>query len=396
MSLAALALEMDDSLAERLRATGGGAPAACFQCGTCTATCPLLSELGEPYSARRLLRSAQLGARAQGDGAAAGPAPQDRADIWLCTACRLCESRCPRNVNIVEAIMGLRTAAFEDGRAPPEFHKLLWSTLEEGNPFGSARSARGAWADGLGIPEAKPGEAKVLLYTGCAASYDPRLQKAARSLAGTLQAAGTPITTLGNAEACCGDAVRSTGERAWLERLVAQNVKAFNASGAQTLITFSPHCYDIFRNLYPRYGLQAEVLHATQYLERLLDQGKLPRPARTEKTVAYHDPCYLGRHNGVFETPRRLLESVPGLELVEFKDNRQNALCCGGGGGGMWRKESGARLSDKRHAQARETGAGLLATSCPYCVQNFEDGTKRFGGPAVVDVVELLRPQGAA
>ena len=394
----AVPLQMNDRLAERLRVAGGGAPAACYQCGTCTATCPLLSELGQPYSARRLLRSAQLGARAavaDGSAGSAASSPQSQADIWSCTACRLCESRCPRQVNIVEAIMGLRGAAFEDGLAPPELHKLLWSTLEEGNPFGNARSKRGAWTEGLNLPEAKD-KAKVLLYTGCAASYDPRLRKAVRGLAGTLQAAGTTFATLGNAEACCGDSVRATGERAYLERLVAQNVKAFAASGAETIVAFSPHCYDIFRNLYPRYGLEAEVLHATQYLERLMDAGKLPKPARRDATVAYHDPCYLGRHNGVFETPRRLLESVPGLQLVEFKDNRQNALCCGGGGGGMWRKESGARLSDKRHAQARETGANLLATSCPYCVQNFEDGTKRFGGPAVLDVVELLKPQGVA
>ncbi len=152
----------------------------------------------------------------------------------------------------------------------------------------------------------------------------------------------------------------------------------------------SPHCFDMFRNLYPRYGLEAEVLHYTEYLERLLDSDGFKPPKAKKVTVAYHDPCYLGRYNGVFESPRKLLESVPGVSLDEMEESRLNALCCGGGGGGMWREEGGERLSDVRLQQAKDMEVPILATSCPYCIQNFEDSARRLSGPRVVDVTELL------
>lgn len=354
----------------------------CFQCGTCSATCPLAAGDGaEPYSARRLLRVAQLGL------------PDDDG-LFRCVACRQCETRCPRGVNIVESVMGLRSLAFEERRSPPEDHKLLWSTLEEGNPWSAPRAERAKWSEGLNLRDAKQG-VRVLLYAGCAVSYDPRLMRVARGLASAMTTAGVDVGILGPKERCCGDAARSTGERAYLERLVMDNVKAMRETGAQTIVAVSPHCYDIFRNLYPRYGLEAEVLHATQYLERLLDEDKLPKPARVEGRVAYHDPCFLGRHNGVYEAPRKLLEHVPGLELVELKDTRANALCCGGGGGGMWRNDP-ARLADRRYMQAKDADLSLVATSCPYCIQNFEDAGKRFGGPRVRDVTELLFPTGGS
>lgn len=365
---------------DRLQQLTGGAANACFQCGTCSATCPVLARGDAPTTVRQVLREAQLGSDLQTQ------------DFWFCTACRQCETRCPRDVPIVEAIMGLRAVSFEEGKMPPEFHTLLWGTLEEGNPWAGPRHERAKWANGLGIKDASKG-ASVLLYAGCAVSYDARLQGIARGLAAILGAAGVDFGILGAGEKCCGDAVRSTGERDYLARLVEQNVKQFQQTGAQTILTVSPHCYDIFRNVYPAYGLTAEVLHATQYLERLLDAGKLKPPARAAETVAYHDPCFLGRHNGVFEAPRKLLENVPGVRLVEMPESRWNALCCGGGGGGMWQTQPGERLSDRRYDQAVSTGAGTLASTCPYCIQNFEDSGRRRPGPKVVDIIELLAPK---
>ncbi len=370
----------DDERAERYRRATGGALDLCYQCGTCTASCPVVADGGRPV--RIILRRAALGLDASHDA-------------WRCTACRQCEARCPRGVNVVEAIMGVRSVAFEDGAAPPEAHRLLWSTLEEGNPWGGARSRRGRWADGLPLKDATKG-VRVLLYAGCAAAYDPRLTRVARALARLLLDAGLDVGVLGNREACCGDSVRSTGERAYLERLVAQNVKTFAETGAETIVALSPHCYDAFRNLYPRFGLTAEVVHATEMLARLADADRLPRPARRDARVAYHDPCYLGRANGVYEAPRRLLETVPGLELVELRDARENALCCGGGGGGMWRRDGGERTGERRYRDAAAAGVDVLATSCPYCVQNFEDAGRRARGPRVADVVDLLAPGGDA
>jgi len=380
---AANPIVVDDARYARARAATAGAMDMCYQCGTCSATCPMGSiNGGGMVSARQLMRQAQLGIA--GNGA-----------LWRCVACRACEERCPRGVNIVEAIMGLRALSFEEGTAPPEAHRLLWSTLEEGNPSGDPRAERAKWSEGLGLRDATAGT-KTLLYVGCAASYDPRLQRVVRSLTNLLTASGVEFGVLGGKERCCGDSVRSNGERDYLDRLVGENVKTFAATGAETIVAVSPHCYDIFRNLYPKHGLTAEVIHSTQLLERLYDAGKLPTPARREGTVAFHDPCFLGRHNGVYEAPRRLLESVPGLELVELHDNKSNALCCGGGGGGMWRSEEGERLSDRRYNQAKAAQLTTLATSCPYCIQNFDDGARRFGGPKVADVTELLLPQGVS
>lgn len=375
------AVELDDALWERVYELTAGAMNPCFQCGTCSASCPLLSQLERPFSARKILRRAQLGRR------------NGMEDVWMCSACRSCEVRCPRDVHIVEAIMGLRALAFKAGEAPPEMHRLLWSTLEEGNPWSGPRSERAKWSDGLKLKDAADG-VDVLLYVGCAASYDPRLQTVARNTARVLRKAGVDFGVLGTQERCCGDAVRVTGERGYLGRLIEDNVQSFGATGASTVVAVSPHCFDMFRNLYPRYGLEAEVLHYTEYLERMLDAGDLKIPKVKRSRVAYHDPCYLGRYNGVFEPPRKLLESVPGLELEELTENKLNALCCGGGGGGMWREEGGERLSDRRVAQVKEADMPLLATSCPYCIQNFEDSARRLQGPRVVDVLELLvRPE---
>ncbi|MFQ5838077.1 MAG: (Fe-S)-binding protein [Thermoplasmata archaeon] len=373
-------VELDDELWERVDELTSGAMSPCYQCGTCTATCPLLQHLGRPFSARRILRRAQLGL----DGLE---------DIWLCSACGLCEVRCPRGVHIVEAIMGLRALAFKTGEVPPEMYKLLWSTLEEGNPWNGPRSERSKWAAGLKVRDAAKG-VKVLLYVGCAVSYDPRLQGIAKTMARVLSKARLDFGILGDREKCCGDSVRASGERGYLVRLIEDNIRTFEETGAELVVTISPHCFDMFRNLYPRYGLEAEVLHYTEYLERLLDSEALVLPRVRKARVAYHDPCYLGRYNGIFEPPRKLLESVPGLQLEELEENKLNALCCGGGGGGMWREEGGERLSDKRFLQAKEAGVSMLATSCPYCIQNFEDSGRRMEGPGVVDVMELLAPRG--
>lgn len=370
-------VELDDERWEQVHRLTAGAMSACYQCGTCTATCPLLQYLGRPFSARTILRRAQLGL----DGW-----PED---VWLCTACGLCETRCPREVHIVETIMGMRALAFQQRKVPPAVYKLLWSVLEDGNPWNGSRSRRALWAKGLDVRDAAQG-VNVLLYVGCAVSYDRQLQRLAQNMVHRLSRAGVHFGILGEREKCCGDAVRVTGERGYLQQIIEDNIQQFKRTGAEVIVAISPHCFDIFRNLYPHYGLAAEVLHYTEYLERLLDSGSLRPPELREATVAYHDPCYLGRTNGVFEAPRRLLQSVPGLQLQELADNRMNALCCGGGGGGMWLEEEGERLADKRFTQAKAAGVSVLTTACPYCVQNFRDSAGRLGGPQVMDVLEIL------
>ena len=349
----------------------------CYQCGTCTAVCPM------NIPVRRLLRGAQLGAKEYS---------ADSRDLWYCATCRLCEVSCPRGVKVTDIVHAMRVIGFEDRKAPERLEKALWGVYEEGNPWGGKRGARAAWSEGT----ARKGggqKSKFVLYTGCAASYDPRLQKIARAVAGVLDKAGVDYQTLGDKESCCGDVVYQVGEEGFLEELVAGNIKTLGEAG-ETVVTISPHCYNMFESVYPRYGKSIPAVHYTQLLAELVDAGALkPDGGHSEPvTVTYHDPCYLGRYHHVYEQPRKVIESIPKVTMVEMKENRGNATCCGGGGGLMWTEFDGERPSRRRVAQAAESGASLMATACPYCVLNFEDAarTEGLGQVRVADVAEIL------
>ncbi len=373
-------LFLNDEVWERISELTGGAMDPCYQCGTCTATCPWGFVSGKPLNVRKLLRSAQLGV----DG--------EPSDLWLCSTCKYCEERCPRQVEIVRAILGLRTAAFEDRKAPDRLVNTLWSVFEDGNPWGGASRDRGKWAEGLEVPSALNG-VKVLLYVGCTASYDPRIQNVARSLVKILRSADIDFGILGSQEKCCGDVVRSVGEQGFLEELVEKNVETFNATGAETVVTVSPHCLEIFSDVYSGYGAEFRATHYTEFLADLLDRGTLRLSNGGGASVTYHDPCYLGRYLDVYDPPRRLLEAIPGVNLVEMKNSKNNAICCGGGGGGMWIEvEAEKRLADLRTEEARETQATVIATACPFCIINFEDSLKksRVSDVSVRDVAELV------
>lgn len=376
---------LDDALWDEVVAQTGGAMMACYQCGTCTATCPWGLVRGEPLSVRRLIRSAQLGFRA---GTVNGRANED---LWLCTTCRQCEPRCPRMVEIVDSMLALRGVAFANRQAPEQLEQTLWGIYEDGNPWGGKRTERARWANGLDVKDARQG-VEVLYYVGCTASYDPRLQRVARALVQVFRAAGIDFGILGEVENCCGDVVHSIGEEGFLEEIVEDNAATFGETGATAIVTTSPHCFYMFKHVYPRYGVELPVKHYTEILADLIDEGRLQFETPLKQSVTYHDPCYLGRYEDVYEAPRRILSAIPDLDLAEMQDTRANALCCGGGGGRMWLEtEKGERLSDLRVEQAQATGAGTLATTCPNCIQNFEDSLKTSGTKEmrVVDVAEL-------
>lgn len=341
-------------------------PAVCFQCGTCTATCPWGELLDSPITVRKMIHQAQLGLKPEGL-------------LWYCTTCKICENRCPREVGIVESLLAMRKLAFRNRLHPTEFERMLWNVLEEGNPFGDPKSMRANWARDMNLKDASKG-VDVLFYTGCAASYDPRLQKVAKSLAAILGSTDVDFGILGSGELCCGDSVRSTGENAFLDTLIKKNIRAFKSTGATKIVTISPHCYDMFLDVYKRNGLDVEVVHYTQFIYELWSSGKIELLSGLKKVVTFHDPCYLARYHGVYDEPRSILEGIKDLEYVEMKDYRENTLCCGGGGGRMWLEtEPGQRLSDLRVKQAGETKATMMVTACPYCIQNFEDSTKMTG-----------------
>jgi len=231
----------------------------------------------------------------------------------------------------------------------------------------------------------------VLLYVGCATSYDSRLQRIAQSVVRALKLTHVNFGVLKTQENCCGDAVYQSGEDAYLEDLITGNIATFSKTKASTVVTISPHCYNIFKTLYPRYGGNFRTAHYTEVLVELLDSGKLELTQPVHGVVTYHDPCYLSRYHDIEEPPRKLLESIGGVRLVEMLNRKENTLCCGGGGGRVFQEWDGERLSNVRVREAGETGATVLATSCPYCIQNFEDSTKIVGSDLrVLDVAELV------
>ena len=354
--------------------------ALCYQCGSCTATCPL-ADRGK-LNVRQLIRLGGFG-----NGTPGGEA--ELPGLWSCTTCAQCNVGCPRGVDVVEVVRHLRARGWRRNEVPAGLRSLLWAEFQDGNPYRLPPSQRAAWAKGLSGPAAGASDgASTVLYVGCTASYDPRAQRTARAMARLLAAAGLPFRLLGEQEVCCGETPRALGAEGLYRDLSARNAEQLARVGASRVVAISPHCYDALRA-----GLskEVEVVHYSQLLDELVSSGKLKLSGDRPGLVTYHDPCYLGRQHGIYEPPRRLLESA-GAKLVEMPRSRRWALCCGGGGGNMWRaSEAEDRLADARVAEARETGASVLATACPFCVTCFLGSEAPAGGrPEIVDVAELV------
>jgi len=373
-------IRIDDARWDRIVELVGNSANVCYQCGVCTAICPWGLFGAEGPNVRLLMRNAQLGLD---DDKATEEA------LWLCTTCGACEEFCPRAVPVTDVIVGLRSLAFEERRAPERLEGVLWSLYENGNPDGFPPSGRMAWAADLDLPPASP-SSDCMVYFGSAACYDPRLQRIGRAFRRVLQAAQVNFGVLED-EPDSGDVVRLVGEQGYLEECIQANLKTFEASGVREIVTLSPHDYDIFKRIYPAHGGAFRVFHATEYLAQLVAHEALAFAEEKPQRALYHDPCYLGRHHDIYDAPRQVLGAMPGLELVEFADSRESALCCGGGGARMWLEtKAGERFSDLRVQEAKERGIDLIITSCPYCIQMFEDSVRslRFEGIEVRDVVE--------
>jgi Fe-S oxidoreductase len=381
---------LDDEAWERVVSITNGAAAPCFQCGVCTAICPWGLVKDEVVNVRKLIREAQLGT------------PEWDEAIWLCTTCKLCEERCPRGVPISEVILALRNLAWKERREPRHYRSLLWGEYWDANPWGRPPSQRTTWAAGLELPEFSAADHELLYYVGCTASYDRRMQRLARGIVSLLRGAGVSFGTLADSEPCCGDAVRSVGHHDFAQEIAAKSAQLFQEAGVGTVITTSPHCFDMFAEQYPHISDGFRPLHYTQYLWELMEGGRLRLEKPVKMRVTYHDPCYLGRHHQIYEEPRQILAGIPGIELVEMEHNREEALCCGAGGGRMWTETAaGERFSDIRAKEAGETGAEAIVTACSFCISCLEDSLKTTGleGMRVLDVSEVaalaLKPQPA-
>jgi len=370
-------------IVDSIREKGGEAFKYCYQCGLCDTVCPW--NRVRNFSMRKLIRQATFGLT-----------EIENDEIWRCTTCGRCPQRCPRGVGIIEVGMASRRMATEFGVFPNSVRPVRGvssSLTGEGNPLNEERAKRANWAEGLQVKMFTEGM-EFLYFPCCYLSYDPRLKRVARATVAILNKAGVDFGILGSLENCCGESIRKTGEEDLFKRLAKENIKTFIDSGVKKILVSSPHCYHAFKNEYAEFKVNFEVVHIAQYLPELIRQGRLELSKEFAKKVTYHDPCYLGRHNGIYDEPREALKKVPGLDLIEMPDTCADSLCCGGGGGRIWMETvKGERFSDLRLDQTKEIGAEVLVTACPYCITNFEDSRKnRDDGDsmAVKDITELI------
>jgi Fe-S oxidoreductase len=324
--------------------------------------------------------------------AALGLTDIESEDIWRCTTCGRCPQHCPRDVRQIESGVALRRIGTEYGVFPATarpIRAVRGSLVGEGNPLNEARKNRADWAEGLAVKTFTEGM-EVLYFPGCYLSYDPRLKKVGRATAQLLHRAGVDFGILGAKENCCGESIRKTGDEEVFKRLARENIKTFIDNGVKKILVSSPHCYHTFKNEYREFRVDFEVVHISQYLCELVRAGRLELQKEYRKKVTYHDPCYLGRHNGIYDEPREILNKVPGMELVEMPESRSDSLCCGGGGGRIWMETAkGERFSDLRLEEAIGVGAEVLVTSCPYCIANFEDSRLTLGVADTIEIKEI-------
>ena len=348
---------------EIIKDSGGDAFKYCYQCGLCDTVCPW--NRVRSFSMRRIIREATFGLT-----------DIETEEMWRCTTCGNCPRQCPRGVKIIESGVSLRRIATEYGVFPTPVKPVRGisaSLLGQGNPLNEERKKRADWTQGLSVKPFSE-EMEILYFPGCYLSYDPRLKKVAAATAKILNKAGIEFGILGEKESCCGESIRKAGDEELFKRLARENIKAFIENGVRKVLVSSPHCYHTFKNEYPEFMVNFDVIHISQYIAELIEEGRLEITGAYEKKVTYHDPCYLGRHNDVYAEPRDVLNKIPGLELVEMADSLENSLCCGGGGGRIWMETpKGERFSDLRLEQTLAVGAEVLATACPYCITHFEE-----------------------
>ena len=353
----------------------------CIQCGRCTGGCPVTVRadlnvrqfVNDAYDEEKLDELARL------------------AEIWDCTACHTCAVRCPKGLKPLEVLIGLRSLIVESGKVEPRVRDALQSVLLEGNPWEKSRAMRQDWMEGLDVRIAEPGEyVENLFFVCCTNAYDPRVQVTAKNMVKILNKTGVDYAFLPEDESCCGSEVFTLGEEGLFEMLVEDNTEFLNEFSAGRIVTLSPHCFTTYKTHFP--DLKHPVIHYTQLMDELIQEGKLAWKGELPKKIVYHDPCYLGKQGGIFDEPRRILKSIPGVELLEFNRSRERSLCCEGGGGKMWvesesRKE---RLADTRIKDAKAMGADLVVAACPFCILTLEDAMKGLGYEEEMRVAEIM------
>ncbi len=378
----------------------------CTECGRCQDVCPAWNT-GKELSPKLLIMGLRDNMLAEGskvlsangdgyEGVQLNPGIVEDQVLWDCTTCGACMQECPVNIEHIDSIVDMRrNLVMVESRFPTEAGTLLRNLETAGNPWGMAQADRAAWADGLGVRVLAEGDTapEYLYWVGCAGSFDDRAKSISKAVVGLLQTAGVPFAILGSREGCTGDPARRIGNEYLFQEIAKENIATLRDVKVRTVITNCPHCFNTIFNEYPDLAEeQFDVIHHTQLLAKLIDEGRLTLRDDVEGLLSYHDPCYLGRHNEIYESPRTVLGAVPGLETVEMPRHKERAFCCGAGGARMWLEEhQGKRINEERVDEACSTGCGMVGVACPYCLIMLDDGAKARGEDLeILDVAQVV------
>lgn len=408
---------------------------ACVECGRCTSMCPAtgtgkalspmnlivklrdhLTEKGEAITSKspwfpEFVFRPKHNVAMQGEGASEVASALDvqligdvitEEEIWACTTCRNCEDQCPVLNEHVDKIIDLRRyLVLTEGKMDSEAQRAITNIERQGNPWGISRKERENWREGredIDVPTVKElkkreEQFEYLFFVGSMGSYDRRSQKIAQSFAKVMNKAGITFAILGNKEKNSGDTPRRIGNEYLFQELVLENIDQFQKNNVKKIVTIDPHAYNTFKNEYPEFGLEnVEVFHHTELLAKWLKEGRITPTREVNETITFHDSCYLGRYNDIYDAPREVLRAIPGVKIVEMERNRQDSMCCGAGGGLMWMEEKeGKRINVARTEQALSVSPTVISTGCPYCLTMITDGTKvKEAEVETLDVVEVL------
>ncbi|MBA7624506.1 EtfAB:quinone oxidoreductase [subsurface metagenome] len=389
---------------------------ACTSCGRCQDNCPAYLS-GKSLNPQKVVKDlkASLVERApgllksKGKAEAAVPGNAGRAligdvlledEIWGCTTCYACQEACPVWVEHIDKIIDLRRNLVLERASIPEMAERALTSIEDlGHPWRGTALSREDWAEGLDInvlaDESKISDVDILFWVGCTEALAERGIRVAQAVARLLKLAGIRFGILGFEESCCGEPARRLGNEYLFQIQARKNIELMNSYSIKKIVTACPHCYNTIKNEYPQFGGDFEVVHHTEFIASLLKEGRLSITRDTRSVVTYHDPCYLGRHNDIYQPPRQILSSIPGVTTVEMEKNKQGSFCCGGGGGHMWLERGpGQQINEVRLEQAVKTGADIIATACPWCIDMLEDGIRATKEPlTVLDIAELVEMQ---
>ena len=376
---------------------------SCTECGRCQDVCPAAAT-GKTLNPRLMVHAIKDNLLAGGGRKASPASPligtgegsSTEASLWNCTSCGACMEACPVFIEHLPKIVKMRRHLVQmDAKFPDELLNLFENMEQRSNPWGMAPSERSKWCSQLDLKPFEAGSTDYLLFVGCSGAFDARNKQVTIALTRVLDAAGVSYGILGKDEKCCGESVRRLGNEYLFDVMAKESVKQFQDKGVTKVITQCPHCFNTLKNDFHQYGLELEVIHHSEFIKGLLDEGALPLGSHLTQlgSVVLHDSCYLGRHNGVYQAPRDTVRAVTGAPVRELARNRENAFCCGAGGGRMWLEEhEGTPINRNRVKEALAQKPDTICVSCPFCMTMFEDGLKDFAGSGaqVKDIAEIV------